>query len=84
MTESGAVPAAGRRAHILRLAVFAAFLATLFYLVAVRQGVDIEAMRAAIAASSPPGPIGQARALPSRLARNRSAFSAATRRGRQT
>ena len=57
MTESGAVPAAGRRAHILRLAVFAAFLATLFYLVAVRQVVDIEAMRAAIAATGPVAPV---------------------------
>ncbi|MDA0253193.1 MAG: VTT domain-containing protein, partial [Actinobacteria bacterium] len=57
MTESGAVPAAGRRAHILRLAVFAAFLATLFYLVAVRRVVDIEAMRAAIAATGPVAPV---------------------------
>ncbi len=57
VTESGAVPAAGRRAHILRLAVFAAFLATLFYLVAVRRVVDIEAMRAAIAATGPVAPV---------------------------
>jgi uncharacterized membrane protein YdjX (TVP38/TMEM64 family) len=57
MTESGAVPAAGRRAHILRLAVFAAFLATLFYLVAVRRVVDIEAVRATIAATGPVAPV---------------------------
>lgn len=47
----------GRRKHILRLAVFAAFLLLLFYLVAVKHVVDIEAVRAAIANAGPVAPL---------------------------
>ena len=50
-----AVPS--RRPHVLRLVVFAAFLFTLFYLVAVRRVIDIESVRAAVAASGPVAPL---------------------------
>ena len=50
-----AVPS--RRPHVLRLVVFAAFLFTLFYLVAIRRVIDIEAVRAAVAASGPVAPL---------------------------
>lgn len=50
-------PIGGRRPHIVRLLVFAAFLATLFYLVAVRRVIDIEAVRAAVAATGPLAPL---------------------------
>ena len=43
--------------HILRLAAFAAFLLVMFYLVALRRIVDIEAVRAAIAGSGPVAPL---------------------------
>ena len=46
-----------RRKHILRLAVFAAFLLTLFYFVAVRRVIDIEEVRAAIAKCGPAAPL---------------------------
>ena len=44
-------PVAG--GDILRLALFAAVLLTLFYLVAVRRVLDVDALRAAVAASGP-------------------------------
>jgi uncharacterized membrane protein YdjX (TVP38/TMEM64 family) len=47
----------GRRAHILRLVVFAAFLFGLFYLVAVRRVIDVEEVRAAVAAAGPAAPL---------------------------
>ena len=50
-------PVPSRRPHVLRLVVFAAFLFTLFYLVAVRRVIDIEAVRAAVAASGPVAPL---------------------------
>jgi uncharacterized membrane protein YdjX (TVP38/TMEM64 family) len=50
-------PAAGRWPHVLRLAVFAAFLLTLFYLVAVRRVIDIEAVRGAVASAGPVAPL---------------------------
>lgn len=43
--------------HILRLALFAAFLLTLFYLVAVRRVIDIEAVRGTVAATGPLAPL---------------------------
>lgn len=46
-----------RRPHILRLAFFVAFLFALFYLVAVRHVIDIEAVRAFIARSGPLAPL---------------------------
>ena len=48
---------ASRRKHILRLAVFAAFLLTLFYFVAVRRVVDIEEVRDVIAKAGPVAPL---------------------------
>ena len=50
-------PTGSRRRHILRLALFVAFLLTLFYLVAVRRVLDIDAVRAAVAASGPVAPL---------------------------
>ena len=49
--------AASRRKHILRLAVFAAFLFTMFYLVAVKHLIDIEAVRATILKTGPLAPL---------------------------
>lgn len=57
MTDDAGIAAASRRSHIVRLAIFAGFLATLFYLVAVQRVVDIEAMRAAIASTGPVAPV---------------------------
>ena len=57
MTDIDSAPAGSRRKHILRLAVFAAFLLTLFYLVAVRRVIDIEAVRDAIARTGPVAPL---------------------------
>ena len=57
-SASGEDTATGsRRKHILRLAVFAAFLLTLFYLVAVQRVIDIEAVRDAIARAGPVAPL---------------------------
>lgn len=53
----GNAPTGGRRRHILRLAVFVAFLLLLFYLVAVKHVVDIEAVRAGIAQAGPVAPL---------------------------
>ena len=57
MTDDAGIATASRRSHIVRLAIFAGFLATLFYLVAVQRVVDIEAMRAAIASTGPVAPV---------------------------
>ena len=57
MTDDAGIAAASRRSHIVRLAIFAGFLATLFYLVAVQRVVDIEAMRAVIASTGPVAPV---------------------------
>jgi uncharacterized membrane protein YdjX (TVP38/TMEM64 family) len=57
VTDDAGIAAASRRSHIVRLAIFAGFLATLFYLVAVQRVVDIEAMRAAIASTGPVAPV---------------------------
>jgi uncharacterized membrane protein YdjX (TVP38/TMEM64 family) len=46
-----------RRRHIVRLVVFAAFLVALFYLLAVRHVVDIEAVRRAVKATGPAAPL---------------------------
>jgi len=57
VTDIDRAPVGSRRKHILRLAVFAAFLLTLFYLVAVRRVIDIEAVRDAIARFGPVAPL---------------------------
>ncbi|KWX22877.1 membrane protein [Mycolicibacterium wolinskyi] len=46
-----------RRRHILRLAAFAAFLLGLFYLVAVARVVDVDDVRATVAATGPVAPL---------------------------
>ncbi|WP_116376316.1 TVP38/TMEM64 family protein [Mycobacterium sp. MFM001] len=46
-----------RRRHIVRLAVFAAFLLVMFYLIAIRHIVDVEAVRRAVAATGPAAPL---------------------------
>lgn len=55
MTDS--LPLGSRRKHVLRLALFAAFLFAMFYLVAVRHLIDIEAVRAAILRAGPLAPL---------------------------
>ena len=46
-----------RRKHIVRLAVFAALLVVLFYLLAVRHVVDIEDVRRTVKATGPAAPL---------------------------
>ncbi|ASF98083.1 hypothetical protein CEG92_21470 [Mycobacterium avium subsp. paratuberculosis] len=48
---------ASRRAHILRLAVFAGFLAVVFYLVAVARVIDVGAIRAVVSATGSAAPL---------------------------
>lgn len=50
-------PDDNRRRHVLRLGLFAAFLVALFYLVAVKHLIDIEAVRAAITKAGPAAPL---------------------------
>jgi len=57
VTDSTEAAAGGRRKHILRLALFAAFLFAMFYLVAVKHVIDIEAVRAAITRTGPLAPL---------------------------
>jgi len=59
VTDGEDLPAAppSRRPHIIRLAIFAAFLAVMFYLVAVEHVIDIEAVRAAITKAGPVAPL---------------------------
>ena len=57
MTDTEDFPVASRRPHILRLVLFAVVLLTMFYLVAVRRVIDIEAVRSAVAASGPIAPL---------------------------
>jgi uncharacterized membrane protein YdjX (TVP38/TMEM64 family) len=55
--DSGDSLTGSRRRHILRLALFAAFLLTLFYFVAIRRVVDIEEVRGAITRAGPAAPL---------------------------
>jgi len=55
--EDEGSPAGSRRTHVVRLALFAAFLLVLFYLVAVRRIVDVEEVRATIARFGPAAPL---------------------------
>lgn len=45
-----------RRRHVLRLALFAAFLAGLFYLFTVARVIDVDTIRSAVAAAGPAAP----------------------------
>ena len=56
--EDGAdAPPVSRWPHVLRLALFAAFLLTLFYFVAVSRVVDVGQVRDAVAATGPVAPL---------------------------
>lgn len=57
MTTTDGSTATARWRHIVRLAVFAAFLFGLFYLVAVAGVVDVEAVRRTVAATGPAAPL---------------------------
>lgn len=57
MTKREDPPQDSRWPHILRLTLFAAVLLTLFYLVAVRRVIDIEAVRGTVAATGPLAPL---------------------------
>ena len=57
MSDDAGAPAGSRRTHVVRLALFAAFLLVLFYLVAVRRIVDVEEVRATIARFGPAAPL---------------------------
>ena len=50
-------PASSRRRHVIRLAVFAAFLFGMFYLVAVARIIDVEDARRLVAATGPAAPV---------------------------
>jgi uncharacterized membrane protein YdjX (TVP38/TMEM64 family) len=57
MTESDGSPPTSRRRHILRLAVFVAFLLALFYLFAVARIVSVDDVRRTVAATGPFAPL---------------------------
>ena len=57
MADSDGSSATPRRRHIVRLALFAAFLLGLFYLVAVTRVVDVEDVRRTVAATGPAAPL---------------------------
>jgi uncharacterized membrane protein YdjX (TVP38/TMEM64 family) len=56
MTDSEDAPTQSRRRHIVRLAVFVAFLLGMFYLVAITRVVDVEDLRRTVAATGPVAP----------------------------
>jgi uncharacterized membrane protein YdjX (TVP38/TMEM64 family) len=56
MVDDDAPAPASRRRHLIRLAVFAAFLAVLFYLAAVKRVIDVEEVRRTVAATGPAAP----------------------------
>ncbi len=58
--EEGPAPVSqppSRVGHIARLAVFAAFLVVMFYLVAIARVIDIDAIRHAVSATGPAAPL---------------------------
>ena len=57
MTDTEDSPTPSRRRHIVRLAVFVAFLLGMFYLVAVARVVDVEELRRTVAATGPVAPL---------------------------
>ncbi len=57
MTERSDASPTARWPHVVRLAVFAAFLVGLFYLVAVTRVIDVEDVRRTVAATGPAAPL---------------------------
>lgn len=57
MTNDDGPFATTRRRHLVRLALFAAFLLGLFYLVAVTRIIDVEDVRRTVAATGPAAPL---------------------------
>ena len=57
MDDDEPAPTERTRAHIARLAVFAAFLLAMFYLVGVARVIDIADVRDAVAATGPAAPL---------------------------
>jgi uncharacterized membrane protein YdjX (TVP38/TMEM64 family) len=57
MSDIEEPPPVSRRRHIVRLAVVAAFLLGLFYLVAIARVIDVEAVRNVVAATGPAAPV---------------------------
>ncbi|MFO7162586.1 TVP38/TMEM64 family membrane protein [Mycolicibacterium hassiacum DSM 44199] len=55
--ETADPPGPSRARHILRLALFAAVLLTMFYLVAVSRVIDVEDVRRTVAATGPAAPL---------------------------
>jgi uncharacterized membrane protein YdjX (TVP38/TMEM64 family) len=57
MDDNGAPAPTSRRGHIVRLAVFAGFLAVVFYLVAVARVINIDEIRRVVSATGPAAPL---------------------------
>ena len=57
MVDSEGTPETSRRRHIVRLALFVALLAVLFYLVAVQRIIDVEYVRGLVASTGPLAPV---------------------------
>lgn len=57
MTTTDGSSSTSRRRHIVRLALFVAFLLGLFYVFAVTRVVDVEEVRGAVAATGPAAPL---------------------------
>ncbi|MDZ4264440.1 MAG: TVP38/TMEM64 family protein [Mycobacterium sp.] len=57
MVDSEGTPQTSRRRHVARLALFVTLLAVLFYLVAVRQVIDVEYVRALVASTGALAPL---------------------------
>ncbi|KAA0083189.1 TVP38/TMEM64 family protein [Mycolicibacterium sp. P9-64] len=57
MTTTDGSSSASRRRHIVRLALFVAFMLGLFYVVAVARIVDVDEVRRAVSATGPAAPL---------------------------
>lgn len=57
MVDSEGAAGTSRRRHVVRLALFVASLAALFYLVAVRRVIDVEYIRGMVASTGPLAPL---------------------------
>lgn len=57
MNEADEIETPPRRRHIIRLGVFVAFLGVLFYLVTVRQVIDVDEVRSLVQAAGPLAPV---------------------------